>query len=72
MRLQRLAKDKDSGYGGCETIYDDLDSDYCVIQGLDDVPMALLENVLPGEGAVRIKRSILIEAADRYQRGAVA
>lgn len=70
MRLQRLAKDPSSGYGGCQTIYTDLDApEFCVVQGLGDVPLGSLESVLPGESAVRIKRSILLDAAARMQAG---
>ncbi len=69
MRLRRLAKDKDSGYGGCQTVYADIDSEFCVVQGLGDVSMDDLESVLPGEGAVRIKRSILLDAAHKLQAG---
>lgn len=67
MRLRKLAKDKDSDIGGCQTVYDVLDppSDpECVVQGLV-ISDGHLENVLPGEGAVRIKREVLIEAVRR-------
>lgn len=70
MRLQQISKDRNSGYGGCQTVYTDLDApEFCVVQGIEDVPMASLDSVLAGEGAVRIKRSILLEAAARMQAG---
>ncbi|MGH3870474.1 MAG: hypothetical protein ACRDSR_03000 [Pseudonocardiaceae bacterium] len=69
MRLRRLAKDKDSDIGGCQTVYDVLEATAdpeCVVQGLV-VNNSHLENVLPGEGAVRIKHEVLIEAVRRLQ-----
>lgn len=70
MRLQQIVKDPNSGYGGCQTVYTDLDDPaFCVVQGIEDVPMSSLDSVLPGEGAVRIKRSILLDAAARMQAG---
>jgi hypothetical protein len=75
MRLRKLAKDRDSDIGGCETVYDLLDAPCdpeCVVQG-PIISNSHLENVLPGEGAVRIKREVLIEAVRRLQdEGAVA
>lgn len=63
MHLHQLAKDPDSGYGGCQTVYVDQDSpDYCVVQGLDDVTPGAMVHVLPGERGVRIKTSILRDA----------
>ncbi|MGH3885767.1 MAG: hypothetical protein ACRDSZ_04215 [Pseudonocardiaceae bacterium] len=69
MRLRKLAKDKDSDIGGCQTVYDVLDATAdpeCIVQGAI-VSNSHLENVLPGEGAVRIKREVLIEAVRRLQ-----
>lgn len=63
MRLERLAKDNDSGNFGCPTVYLGEDGDLVVQGGLVDADTyGRLENVLPGEGAVRIKRSV-VEAA---------
>lgn len=72
MRLHKLAKDPSSDIGGCQTVYDRLDSPAepeCVVQG-PVIDNEHLEHVLPGEAAVRIKRSILVEAMRRYQDGA--
>jgi hypothetical protein len=63
MRLTRLAKDDASGMGGCPTAYLDEDApDYLVIQGPALANLSDLENVLPGEGAVRIKLAVLAAA----------
>lgn len=69
MRLRKLAKDKGSDIGGCETVYDLLDAPAdpeCVVQG-QIISNSHLENVLPGEGAVRIKREVLIAAVRRLE-----
>jgi len=68
MRLERLAKDPDSNKtGGCHTMYLD-EGGWFTAQGhaLDDDTRANLENVLPGEDAVRIKPEVVIEAVRRY------
>lgn len=63
MRLQRLAKDPNSGYGGSQTVYDVLDEpEFCVVQGLRGVPDGSLDNAPPHENATKIKRSILVDA----------
>lgn len=67
MRLRRLAKLNTSGTNGCPAVYDELDGilpGYLVIQGDLAGPeiMAQLENLLPGETAVVIKREIVLEA----------
>ncbi len=65
MHLRKLAKDADSGTNGCPAAYaiDELPG-YLAIQGdqADAETMANLENVLPGETAVIIKRQVLEEA----------
>ncbi len=69
MRLRRLAKDSGSDIGGCQTVYDNLDATAdpeCVVQG-PIISNSHLENVLPGEGGVRIKREVLIEAVRRLR-----
>lgn len=65
MRLERLAKDGDSGNFGCPTVYLAETGDL-VVQGdvVDADTFGHLENVLPGEAAVSIKRSV-VEAALR-------
>ena len=75
MNLRKLAKDRGSDIGGCETVYDLLDAPVdpeCIVQG-QIISNDHLENVLPGEGAVRIKREVLIAAVRRLEEeGAVA
>lgn len=68
MKLERLPKDEDSGHGGCHTIYLD-EGGWFTVQGdvLDGGTYANLENVLAGEGAVRIKPRVLLDAADSYR-----
>ena len=63
MRLYKLAKDADSGRNGCPTVYA-TDTRDLVIQGdqADADTMASLENPLPGENAVVIKREVVEEA----------
>ncbi|MGH3796674.1 MAG: hypothetical protein ACRDSP_17505 [Pseudonocardiaceae bacterium] len=65
MRLERLAKDQNSGDKGCPSFWDDLDSTDFVVLGTA-VDTAGMENVLPGEAAIRIKREIVFEAMRRY------
>jgi hypothetical protein len=65
MRLQRLAKDAASGEKNCQSVYDDLDGAEFVLVG-PTVDNSQVENVLPGEGVVRIKREVIIEAVRRY------
>lgn len=69
MRLRKLAKDKDSDIGGCQTVYDVLDAPAepeCVVQG-PAISNGHLESVLPGECGVRIKRAVLIEAVRQLE-----
>ena len=65
MNLRKLAKDPDSGTNGCPTVYavDELPADL-VIQGVEAGAslIAELQNVLPGETAVIIKREVVEEA----------
>lgn len=69
MRLQRLAKDDESGNFGCPTVYLAEDGEFVVQGGLVDADTrGRLENLLPGEGAVRIKRAV-VEAALRALNG---
>lgn len=65
MRLELLAKDALSGEKGCPSVHDDLDGTDFVMVG-PTVDSAYLENILPGEGVVRINREIVIEAVRRY------
>ena len=67
MKLTKLAKDAGSGYGGCPTVYLGEDGDF-VVQGhvLDPATYSELENVLPGETAVRISPQVVLEAVKRY------
>jgi hypothetical protein len=66
MRLERLAKDDSSGNFGCPTVYLAEDGGLVVQADLvDDDTASQLENVLPGEGAVHIKREVVEEALRR-------
>ncbi|MGH4021160.1 MAG: hypothetical protein ACRDT0_18425 [Pseudonocardiaceae bacterium] len=67
MRLERLAKDEESGERACHAMYLD-EGGWFTLQGddIDADTRANLENVLPGEGAVRIKPEVVIEAVRRY------
>jgi len=65
MHLRKLAKDTGSGTDGCPAVYDiDELPGYLAIQGdhADGDIMGKLENLLPGETAVIIKREIIEEA----------
>ena len=65
MRLERIAKDAGSGYGGCPSAYLDLDDPtWSVVQADGDVPRSALLNVLPGEAGVRIRTQVLLDYAD--------
>lgn len=69
MRLERLAKDDNSGITGCQTVYLD-EGGWLTFQGptVDEDTFGNLDAVLPGEGAVRLKPEIVIEALRRYQQ----
>lgn len=66
MKLTLLAKDNDSGFEGCPSVYFAEDGSL-VVQGnlLDAATQANLLHVLPGEGAVSIKAEIVREALAR-------
>jgi len=68
MRLEMLAKDRDSIQGGSQAMYLD-QGGWFTIQGLlvDADTLGNVENLVPGEGVVRIKPEIVIEAVRRYQ-----
>jgi hypothetical protein len=66
MRLERLAKDPESGNFGCPSVYLAEDGGL-VIQGdlVDNDTHGRLQNLLPSEGAVHIKREVVEEALRR-------
>ncbi|BCL16052.1 hypothetical protein [Micromonospora sagamiensis] len=68
MRLTRLYKDPGSGANGCPTVYLG-ESGELIVQGyqVDEDTLGKLENVLPGEGAVRISAEVLLGAVERYR-----
>jgi hypothetical protein len=66
MRLEMLAKDAGSGEKNCPSVYIDLDGTDFVLVG-PIVDSGQVENVLPGEGVVRINREVVIQAVMRYQ-----
>ncbi|AKJ10422.1 hypothetical protein ABB07_10440 [Streptomyces incarnatus] len=67
MKLTKLYKDQGSGGNGCPTVYLG-ESGELVVQGytVDSVTFGELENVLPGEGAVRIAPEIVAGAMEQY------
>jgi hypothetical protein len=69
MKLTMLYKDQGSGGNGCPSVYL-TDSGEFVVQGpaLDGAASAELENVLPGETAVRISPEVIMGAIERYHR----
>lgn len=68
MKLTKLYKDPGSAANACPTIYVSEDGAF-VIQGeLVDIDTAReLENLLPGEGAVRISPEVVLGAVERYR-----
>jgi len=67
MKLVKLYKDAGSGGQGCPTVYV-AESGELVVQGylVDADTVAELENVLPGEVAVRIAPEVVLAAIARY------
>jgi len=67
MKLTKLYKDQGSGANGCPAVYID-DGGELVVQGraLDDSTFAELDDILPGESAVRIAPDVVIGAVARY------
>lgn len=68
MKLIRLYKDDGSGAGNCPAVYVGETGEF-VVQGaeLDSATFAELENVLPGESAIRISPEVILGAVDRYR-----
>lgn len=68
MKLTRLHKDDNSGGNGCPTVYLG-ESGELVVQGqlVDADTFGELENVLPGETAVRIAPEVVLGAIERYR-----
>ncbi|ADU09754.1 hypothetical protein ML5_4254 [Micromonospora sp. L5] len=68
MKLTKLYKDPGSGGNGCPTVYLSESGDL-VVQGnlVDEDTYGELENVLPGEGAVRIPAEVVLGAIERYR-----
>jgi hypothetical protein len=69
MKLTMLYKDQGSGGNGCPSVYLTDSGDF-IVQGLvlDGATSAELENVLPGETAVRISPEVIMGAIERYHR----
>lgn len=70
MQLTMLAKDQGSGGNGCPSVYLAENGDL-VVQGLslDAETFGNLENVLPGESAVRIPADVVEAAISRMGQG---
>jgi hypothetical protein len=71
MKLTKLYKDQSSGGNGCPTVYLG-ESGELVVQGytVDGDTFGELENVLAGEGAVRISADVVVNAVRQYQQQA--
>jgi hypothetical protein len=69
MKLTKLYKDQGSGGNGCPTVYLG-ETGELVIQGVevDAATVGELENLLPGEGAVRISPEVVLGAVERYRK----
>ncbi|MBB5159562.1 hypothetical protein [Saccharopolyspora phatthalungensis] len=67
MKLTKLFKSQGSGGNGCPTVYLGENGEL-VVQGyrVDEATFAELENVLPGEGAVRISPDVILGAVEKY------
>ncbi|MFH9041385.1 hypothetical protein ACH4FA_18855 [Streptomyces sp. NPDC017966] len=67
MKLTKLYKDQGSGGNGCPTVYLG-ETGELIVQGslVDSATFTKLENVLPGEGAVRISADVVAGAMERY------
>jgi hypothetical protein len=68
VKLVKLFTDDKSGGTGCPTVYL-AEGGELVVQGmaLDEATIAELENVLPGEAAVRIAPDVIMGAVERYR-----
>lgn len=62
MRLELLAKDKDSGEQGCPSVHRDHDSGQLMFLG-PEVDVANFPNPLPGEVGLRLDPDIVYRAA---------
>ena len=73
MKTVQLAKDGDSGNGGCPSVHLREDG-MAVVQApeVDADTFAGLPNVLPGERGVCIKPDVIIRAADEMRRRRLA
>lgn len=72
MKLTQLYKDPGSGGQGCPTVYL-AESGELVAQGylVDSDTAGELENVLPGETAVRISPEVVLGAIERLRGSAI-
>ncbi len=73
MKTELLAKDPDSGGGGCPSIHWREDG-MAVVQApeVDAATFAGLPNVLPGERGVYIRPEVVLAAADEIRRRRLA
>lgn len=67
--MKPIAKDTSSGNDGCPSVY--IEGDEFVVQGPELDSLADLQNVLPGETAVRIGIDVVREALARYDAGLI-
>jgi len=68
MKLTMLAKDADSGNGGCPSVYVREDG-MAVVQApeVDAETFSNLQNALPGEKAVYIDPDVIVRAAEKIK-----
>ncbi|MCS7483877.1 hypothetical protein ACFFQW_32585 [Umezawaea endophytica] len=67
MKITKLAKDQNSGGNGCPAVYLG-ETGELVIQGVqvDIDTFGRLDDVLPGETAVRISSDVVVRAVELY------
>ena len=66
--MELLAKDPASGRNGCPSVHLDDNGDLVVLAPeVEPSTVALMENVLPGEKAVRIRPEVMLAAMERYR-----
>ena len=69
MKTVQLAKDRDSGNGGCPSVRMREDGMAVVLAPeVDADTLAGIPNVLPGERAVYIKPDVILRAADEIRK----
>jgi hypothetical protein len=66
--MELLAKDPTSGRNGCPSVHLDDNGDFVVLAPeVESGTLARLENVLPGERAVRMRPEVVLAAVEQYR-----